>query len=407
MHGGLHEPAPGHLGGAEAGAAACAPRDARPAWDDTVALHAEPRRRALNPDPGQAGARGAAAIMAEAWRKREALQRRMLAAPQGLTPRGHPGSARLTWRQRTEWGLHPGHSQSTQAGASSEDSAGIAQRSSARSRQGVSPEPSQGAALRALNALEARMAGLVGRMGAQLGGLEPCGNAYQGPPGPSSPPRPASPAPADGAAQAAAGRKGAQAEALLTCSAEEEGTGAQAADPGAPAAATAVGTHAGVHETRRAGQPPGSGDHGLRTAAKAEQRQVLGAGASDGAAELRAETAKRSPMQEECAHAGAVRPMPLLCSGCLCSSTGRSMLLGRSLNVSQHESGASGACSSVKACYHVALLFRSSGLWRRRWRRRARQLASPGMRSPAGALKDCLCICCISGLKYMQEKRKT
>lgn len=302
---GLHNREPGDWGAPEAGAA----RDARPAWDHTVALHGEPRRRAPSPDPGLAPTHGPQAILSEALRRREALQRRMLATPQGLTPRSHPGSTRLTWQdahgaeaaaqQRCEWGEHP-----WQAGASSDDSAGVRWRSPARRRHGASPEPSLGAVLHQLDALEARMAGLVGRAGAQLGGLDPCKSPPRGPEGSSSPPRPASPAPADAAAKAVAGREeGAQAEAaaLPTCSADGGVPGAGAVDPGACAAATAAGTHAGVLQAERAGQPFGSGDRGVCSAAGAEQARVSGAGAWDGAAELRAETAQRFPEQEGCA----------------------------------------------------------------------------------------------------------
>ena len=317
VRGGLHGHEPGDLAAAEASAAGGAPRDARPAWDDTVALHGEPRRRAPSPDPGQAPTHGPQAILAEALRRREALQRRMLATPQGLTPRGHPGSPRLTWQpargaeaaaqQRCEWGAHPGWTQSGRAGASSEDSAGGRWRSPARRRQGASPKPLLGAALRQLDALEARMAGLVGRAGAQLGGLEPCQNPHWGPTGSSMPPRPASPAPAAADARAVAGcEEGTQAEAaaLPTCSADGGLPGA--ADPGVCAAANAAGTHAGVLQTGRAGQPSGSGDRGVCSAAGAEQARAPGAGADDGVAELRAETAQRFQEQEECALAGKV-----------------------------------------------------------------------------------------------------
>ena len=307
VHGGLHKR--GDLAAAEAGAAGGAPRDARPAWDDTVALHGEPRRRAPSPDPGPAPAHGPQAILAEALRRREALHCRALATPQGPTPRGHPGSPRLTWqqapgaeaaaRQRCEWGTHSGH-----AGVSSEDSAGGRWRSPARC-QGASPEPSLGAALRQLDALEARMAGLVGRAGAQLGGLEPCTSPHRGPPGSSWLPRPATPAAATVVVQAVAGHgEGTQAEAaaLPICSADGGQAEAEAAEP----AASAAGTHAGVLKTGRAGQPSGSGDRGVCSAAGAEQARAPGAGASDGAAERRAETAERLPEREDRALAGEV-----------------------------------------------------------------------------------------------------
>ena len=322
VHGGLHGREPGEPGAAEAGAAGGAPRDARPDWDDTVALHAEPRRHAPSPDPGLAPSHGPQAILAEALRRREALQRRMLATPQGLTPRGHPGSPRLTWQQahgaeaaeqqRCKWGTHSGQTQSGQADACSEDSAGGRWRSRARRRQGANPEPSLGAVLHQLDALEARMAGLLGRAGAQLGGLEPCKNPHRGPPGSSSTLRPASPAPADAAAQAVADHgEGAQAEAaaLPTCSAGRGVPGAGAVDPGACAAATAAGTHAWVLETGRAGQPHGCRDHGVCSAAGAEQARAPGAGALHGVAELQAETAQRFPEQEGCAYAGKARSM--------------------------------------------------------------------------------------------------
>ena len=321
VHGGLLGREPGEPGAAEAGAAGGAPRDARPDWDDTVALHAEPRRRAPSPDPGLAPSHGPQAILAEALRRREALQRRMLAMPQGLTLRGHPGSPRLTWQQahgaeaaaqqRRKWGAHSGQTQSGQADACSEDSAGGRWPSPARRRQGAIPEPSLGAVLHQLDALEARMAGLVGRAGAQLG-LKPCKSPHRGPPGSSSTLRPASPAPAHAAAQAVADHgEGAQAEAaaLPACSAGGGVPGAAAVDAGACAAATAAGTHAWVLETGRAGQPHGSRDQGVCSAARAEQARAPGAGALDGVAELQAETSQRFPEQEACAHAGKARSM--------------------------------------------------------------------------------------------------
>ena len=320
VHDGMHGHEPGHLGTAEAGAAGCPPRDARPAWDDTVALHAQPCRRAPSPDPGPGAARGPQAILAEALRKREALQRRVLTAPQGLTPRGHPGSMRLTWQQahgaeavaqpRCDQGMHSGLSRSRQAHARSEDTAGARWPSPVRCRQGLSPDPSLGAALRQLDALEARMAGLVGRVGVQLGGLEPCKEPCQGPSGSSPPPRPASAAPADADAQVIIGReerKQARAPALLACTAADPTSVAQAVSPDATAAASAAGTHDGVLGTGRTGLPPGSRERGLCSAACAERLQVRGADDLNGAAGLQAEAAKGVPEQEGCAGAGVVR----------------------------------------------------------------------------------------------------
>ena len=310
LHGGLHDREPGDWRAAEGAA-----RDARPAWDDTVALHAECRQRTPSPDPGLAPPHGPQAILSEALRRREALQRRMLATPQGLAQRGHPGSPRVAWQQARGaeaaaqqrcWGEHLGH-----AGASSEDRAGVRWRSPVRRRQGAIPEPSLGAVLHQLDALETRMAGLVGRAGAQLGGLD-CNSHHRGPPESASPPRPASPAPVAAAAQAAACRKeGTQAEAaaLPPCSADRGVPEAGAVDPGACATATAAGSHAGVLQTGRAGQPFGSGDRGVCSAAGVEQARVSGAGASDCAAELQAESPKRFPEQEGCAHAGEARSM--------------------------------------------------------------------------------------------------
>ena len=138
LHGGLHDREPGDWRAAEGAA-----RDARPAWDDTVALHAECRQRTPSPDPGLAPPHGPQAILSEALRRREALQRRMLATPQGLAQRGHPGSPRVAWQQARGaeaaaqqrcWGEHLGH-----AGASSEDRAGVRWRSPVRQAPGRDP----------------------------------------------------------------------------------------------------------------------------------------------------------------------------------------------------------------------------------------------------------------------------
>ena len=75
-----HARSPGAPAGGTSGRAA---RHARPEWDDTVAAPAAGRRRdPVCPAPSPTPARGPQAILANALRRREALQRRALAAAQ-------------------------------------------------------------------------------------------------------------------------------------------------------------------------------------------------------------------------------------------------------------------------------------------------------------------------------------